>query len=52
MSALEFLDTALTSGTPHHYVIAPGRLEAALREMVVRMGLETVRAMPYTDGLR
>lgn len=52
MSALEFLDTALTSGTPHHYVIAPGRLEAALREMAVRMGLETVRAMPYTDGLR
>lgn len=52
LSALEFLDTALSSGTPHHYVIAPGRLEAALREMAVRMGLEAVHAVPYTDGLR
>lgn len=52
LSAVEFLDTALTSGTPHHYVVAPGRFEAALREMAVGMGLEAVRAVPYTDALR
>ena len=52
LSCVDFLNTVLSYGAPHHYVICPGHMEAVAREFAVRQGLTLVKPEPYTDGLR
>lgn len=44
LSAPKFFNTVCTSGTPHHYVICPGHIEAQMRELSTRCGAEIMKA--------
>lgn len=52
LSLADLVNTVMSEGIDHHFILAAGHHDGALREFAVWAGLESVAPLPYRDHLQ
>jgi len=51
ISALDFANTIMAEGFPHHFPLVRGTYRSQLRELAAHLGIQPIQARPYTEYL-